>query len=183
MKRLEEPTLHKSLIMAALLALVALPAVPASARDLDGITKAEAALDAAWADSPLAVRQAFFVDGEPGGFGVYKVRADSKFKAGEKLVTYAEPVGYNWKANTDGTYSFGFDVDLSIKSPDGKELMSKADFAHLALTSHARNHEFMVILTLDLTGAGPGDYIAAYTLRDIASDKSTVINLPFSIVN
>ena len=60
--------------------------------------------------------------------------------------------------------------------------MQKPDFSKLALTSHAKNHEFMVTLTLDLTGADPGDYIASYTLRDIASDKSTVINLPFSIV-
>ena len=174
--------LHKTLVVVALLGLAGLPAATAQARDLDSIVKAEAGLDAAWAQSPLAIRRAFFVNGDPTGFGMYQARPDAKFKQGEKLVAYAEPVGYGWKANPDGTFTFGFDVDLAIKSPDGKELMQKADFAHLALTSHAKNHEFMVALTLDLTGADPGDYIAAYTLRDIASDKSTVINLPFSIV-
>ena len=33
---------------------------------------------------------------EPGGFGVYAERSN-EFKSGEKLVTYAEPVGYGWK--------------------------------------------------------------------------------------
>ena len=172
----------KKTVAAALLAVVALSVSPALARDLDAIAKAEATLDDAWAQSPLAVRQAFFVNGDPTGYGVYEARPDSKFKQGEKLVAYAEPVGYGWKANGDGTYTFGFNVDLTIKSGDGKELMQKPDFSKLALTSHAKNHEFMVTLTLDLTGADPGDYIASYTLRDIASDKSTVINLPFSIV-
>ena len=53
--------------------------------------------------------------------------------------------------------------------------------AVVALTSHAKNHEFMLAITLDLTGADPGKYVLEYTTRDIASDKSAVISLPFSI--
>lgn len=166
----------------ALLTLLILNAGPVSAQSLDDIAKAESALDTVWAKTPLTVRQAFFVTEPASGFGVYSKRPDAKFKQGEQLLAYAEPVGYGWKNNADGTYAFGFDIDLAIQSADGNQIMKKPNFAHLALTSHAKNHEFMVSLTLDLTGADPGDYIAAYTLRDIASDKSTVITLPFTIV-
>ena len=38
-------------------------------------------------------------------------------------------------------------------------------------------------LDLDLTGADPGSYVIEYTARDIASDKSAVISLPFTLTN
>jgi hypothetical protein len=147
---------------AAFLALTALGATPALAQSLDDIVKAEKAVDAAWQQSPLRFRQAFFVAEPPTGFGIYKTRPDQTFKVGEKLIAYAEPVGYGWKANDDGTNTFGFDIDLSVKTPDGKEL-------------------FKLALTLDLTGADPGSYVLEYTARDIASDKSAVISLPFTL--
>ena len=171
------------MVAAAFLALAATLAGPVEAQTLDDIAKADAALDAAWVKAPLAMRQAFFVDGTPSGFGIYEKRPNSNFKQGEKLVTYAEPVGYGWKGNADNTYVFGFDIDLTLKSADGVEIQKKGNFFHLAATSHAKNREFFITLTLDLTGAPVGDYIVDYTVHDIASDKSAVISQPFSIVN
>jgi len=165
------------------LMLGALSVGPVLAQSLDDIVKAEKAVDAAWAQSPLRFRQAFFVAEPPTGFGIYKLHSDAPFKVGEKLIVYAEPVGYGWKPNDDGTVTFGFDIDLAVKSPDGKELFKQANFSHVALVSHARNHEFMLALTLDLTGADPGSSVLEYTARDIASDKSAVISLPFTLTN
>jgi len=174
--------MHVRPIAAALLTLAVLLPGPAPAQSIDDINKAEAALDAAWAQLPLTIRHATFVTAAPTGYGVYTARPDAKFKPGERIVAYAEPLGYAWKTNADGTYTFGFDVDVAIEAADGTELQKQPNFAHLAFTSHARNHEFMVTLDLDLTGAEPGNYIAAYTLRDIASSKTATISLPFSIV-
>ena len=168
---------------AAFLLLTVFTAAPSLAQSLDDIVKAEKAVDAAWSQSPLRFRQAFFVSETPTGFGIYKQRPDAPFKVGDKLIVYAEPVGYGWKPNDDGTATFGFDVDVAVKSPDGKVLFNQANFSHLALTSHARNHEFMLALTLDLSGADPGQYVLEYTTRDIASDKSAVISLPFTLAN
>jgi hypothetical protein len=39
----------------------------------------------------------------------------------------------------------------------------------------------MVTLTMNVSGAPAGDYVLEYKLRDLASDKSAVINLPFQI--
>ncbi|HTJ56412.1 MAG TPA: hypothetical protein VL418_02450 [Devosiaceae bacterium] len=157
-------------------------AAPAFAQSVEDVDRAEQVVDTIWAQTPLSFRKALFVTGDPGGFGIYSARPDVPFKKGEKLVVYAEPVGYGWKDNGDGTYSFGFDVDLSIKSPDGTETVQK-NFSHLVLSSHAKNHEFMLTLTLNVDGAGPGKYLLQYTTHDIASNKSAVISLPFTIAD
>jgi hypothetical protein len=153
----------------------------ADAQTLGEIDQRIAAVREAWAATPLTVRKAFFVAKHPDGFGQYVVRPNNVFKAGEKLVAYAEPVGYGWKDIGGGQYEFGFKVDFLIKTPDGKILTGQQDFADLVEKSLARNLEFMVVLTLDVTGAPAGDYVVEYTLRDRTGPKSTSVSLPFKI--
>jgi hypothetical protein len=155
----------------------------AYAQTLEEIDKREAALAEAWSATPLTVRRAIFVSQHPDGFGQYVERADSTFKKGEKLVTYAEPVGFGWKPIGNDNYQFGFKVDFLIKTPDGKVLGGQENFADLSETSHARNREFMVVLTMSLTGAPTGSYLIEYTLRDITGAQSTSFSQPFKIVD
>jgi hypothetical protein len=154
----------------------------AAAQSLGDIERAEATVIEAWRQTPLAFRTAVIVDAPPQGFGIYHERAHNEFAPGEPIVIYAEPVGYAWRENPDGAYTFGFDVDLLLKTSDGAIVGGQENFQHLELTSRARNREFMLTLTLTVDGAPPGDYIVEYTTRDIASDKAGVISLPFSIV-
>ena len=151
------------------------------AQSLQDVEKAQAALIAAWEKTPLSVRRAIFVAKKAQGFGQFEERSSNVFKPGEPLIAYAEPVGYGWKDVGNGVFEFGFAVDFLIKSPDGKILAGQQDFAKLAERSHARNLEFMVTLTLNVTGAPPGDYVVEYKMRDIAGDKSTSFELPFKI--
>ena len=169
---------------AAFMAVLAFLAVPgmAAAQTLDDIELAEEAVIDAWRQTPLAFRTAVIVDAPPQGFGVFHERAHNEFAPGEPIVIYSEPVGYAWRENPDGTYTFGFDVDLLLKKTDGEIVGGQENFQHLELTSRARNREFMLTLTLTVDGAPPGDYVVEYTTRDIASDKAAVISLPFSIV-
>jgi hypothetical protein len=153
----------------------------ADAQTLEEIDKRMAAVGEAWAATPLTVRKVFFVAQRPDGFGQYVVRPNNVFKAGEKLVAYAEPVGYGWKDIGGGQYEFGFKVDFLIKTPDGKILTGQQDFADLVEKSLARNLEFMMVLTLDVSGAPAGDYVVEYTLRDRTGPKSTTVSLPFKI--
>ena len=60
-------------------------------------------------------------------------------------------------------------------------MTGQQDFADLVEKSLARNLEFMVVLTLDVTGAPAGDYVVEYTLRDRTGPKSTSVSLPFKI--
>src|SRR5688500_13642770 len=63
---------------------------------LDALNALSAAQDVIWQKSPLIVRKAFFVAAEPGGFGIYDLRNDSVFKKTDKLLIYAEPVGFGY---------------------------------------------------------------------------------------
>ena len=157
-------------------------AAPANAQTLQEIDKRDAAVIEAWNAAPLSIRKAIFVSEHPDGYGEYTERPSNAFKQGEKLIAYAEPVAYGWKDAGDGKYQFGFKVDFVVKSPDGKVLGGQENFADLTQTSHARNREFMVILTLNLSDAPPGDYIVEYKLHDIATNKTATFSLPFKIV-
>lgn len=166
-----------------LLPLAAAAAGGGHAQSLQEIEKREAALLEAWAATPLTIRRAMFVAEPPAGFGQYVERPDSTFKKGEKLVTYAEPVGYGWKAVGDGLLQFGFNADFLIKSPDGKVLAGQENFANLTQQGRARVREFMVLLTLNLSGAPAGDYVLEYKLRDVSGPKTVVFSQPFKIAD
>jgi len=163
------------------IALFALAPLPATAQDLAAIEAAEKALDAAWEAAPLSFRKVLFAS-EAMGFGAYIERSDNKFKPGQQILVYAEPVGYGYKANADGTNVLGAKVDLAIKTPAGEVALAQANFATLEITSHARNREFVLTLSLDLSGAPAGDYVLEYLVHDLASDETAPISLPFSIV-
>lgn len=155
-------------------------ATPALAQDMATLDTAEQAVSAAWDAAPLGFRKALFVT-DATAFGVYTEKGSSVFKSGEPIVVYAEPVGYGYIANADGTNNFGFTFDLSLKSPDGKEVAAQANFAKVEFTSHARNREFLVKLTLDLSDAPAGDYVIEYLAHDMGSEKTATLSLPFSV--
>lgn len=163
-----------------LITLALLAPAAATAQELEKLTAAEATVDAAWSEVPIAFRKVALVS-MANGFGIYEERKDNVFKAGEPVVAYAEPVGYGWKDNGDGTFNFGFSVDLLVKTPDGKIVAGQENFQRLELKSRARNKEFMLTLTLNLEGAPPGDYVVEYITRDITSSKSGKISLPVTI--
>jgi len=164
--------------VAAALLMLGSHAFAETSPDLD---RAEAAVVAAWIKAPLGVRRAFFVARPPEGFGIYERRPSNRFKPGETLFVYAEPVGFGWKPVGGDRVEFGFEVDFVIKKRDGTIIGGKDNFARLALQSHSRNREFMLKLSLDVAGVPSGDYVLQYRLRDIASDKSMSFELPFTI--
>jgi hypothetical protein len=154
----------------------------AQAQSLGEIDKREAAVLEAWNATPLTVRRAIFVDEHPDAYGDYVERKDNVFKKGDKLITYAEPVGYGWKDIGGGFFQFGFKVDFLVKTPDGKVVGGQEDFANLVKKSRAHLRDFMVTLNLSLGNTAPGDYVIEYKLRDIATDKTYTISQPFKIV-
>jgi hypothetical protein len=155
----------------------------AAAQSLDEIDKRQAAVIEAWQKTPLTIRRALFIEGEPHGFGLYQERSTKEFKPGEKIVVYAEPVGYGWKDAGQGMFELGFVVDFLIKSKDGEVLAGKENFMRIVTESHTRNMEFMVVLTLNMSSAPAGDYVVEYKLHDIASDKSATFEMPFKIAS
>ena len=170
--------MNRLLPLALAAALFATP--PAAAQDLAALAAAEQQVAEAWDATPLTFRKTLFASSIE-AFGVYDARDGSTFAPGEPIVVYAEPVGYGYKANTDGTYTFGFDFDLKVKDAEGDIVAGKDGFANFELVSRAQNREFLVSLTLSLNEAPAGDYVLEYLAHDIASDETATISMPFTI--
>lgn len=163
----------------AALAAALLLAAPVAAQD-DPLAAAEAAVAAAWAGTPLTIRNVKFAT-EITSYGIYAEKQGAVFAPGEPIIVYGEPVGYGYRDNGDGTWSFGFSFDYVVKSIDGDILGGKEGFQTYESTSHQQNREFLLNLTLALSGAQPGSYVLEYVAHDIASDETATITLPFSI--
>jgi hypothetical protein len=163
--------------------ILSLSALGANAQSIEEVDKRRAALIESWQLTPLTIRRAIFVKGEPRGFGLYEEHSSNEFRPGEKVIVYAEPVGYGWKELGNGLFQLGFVVDFVIKSKDGEILAGKDNFMRIATDSHTRNLEFMVVLTLNMSSAPAGDYVIEYKLHDIASDKTASFQMPFKIAS
>jgi len=135
----------------------------------------------AWQKMALTQRRAVFVSARPESYGVYEERNSTIFKAGEKLITYVEPIGYTWTANADGTYNYGIFVDFLVKQSDGKVLGGQEKLLKFAKRSRVRNQELMLVLTLSLGAVEPGEYLVEYTLHDDQSKKESKFTQNFTI--
>ena len=156
------------------------PAPSSSAVTLDDIDSLQQAVTDAWTDMPLTIRRVMFVTEKAPLLGAYSKRPTNVFKAGEKLFTYIEPVGYTWKQQGN-MFGFGVIVDFVIKGADGKILGGQENFAKLALASRTKLQEFMINLTMSIDGITPGKYVLEYKLHDLGSEKIVVVDQPFEI--
>jgi hypothetical protein len=154
----------------------------ANGQSLDEINKRDAAVREAWEKTPFSLRNAFFVSEAPEAFGSYAPRSSAPFKAGEEMIVYAEPVAYGWKSVEGGQYEFGFTVDLVVKTADGKVIVEKDNFGKMMFKSRAQNRELFLKLTVNLTGAGPGNYLIGFRVHDSeAENKTAMIELPMTL--
>lgn len=138
------------------------------------------AMEQAWKEAPISVQKALFVSAPADGFGIYNARADNVFPAGEALVVYLEPVGFDWKQQ-DGLFMSLLTVDFDLASPDGKVLAGQKGFGKFDFKSHVANTEYMANLTLNISGAPAADYLLVLTVNDELGGGSTKVSLPFSI--
>ncbi|MGH6735121.1 MAG: hypothetical protein ACRECX_03455 [Methyloceanibacter sp.] len=151
-----------------------------AAKNLEALESMRKARLKVWDEGPLLFRRALFVADSPGGFGIYNARPDTVFKPGEKLVIYAEPVGFKWQ-NKDGLEHALLVADLVLRAEDGNVVASQESFGEFRFDSHEQNMEVMAVLTIDFTGAPPGKYVVECTFRDQMGDKSAKFALPFEI--
>ena len=100
------------------------------------------------------------------------------FKAGEQLVVYTEPLAFEWKSLAGDQYEFGFTVDFVLKTAGGNGRQDK--FADLVFKSRTQNREIFLKLDLDVTGAFSGDYLLHLRAHDSETDKTAMIELPFT---
>ncbi len=164
----------------AMMTMTAIPSAQADEAALAALEKAREAFVAQWLKTPLSIRKAFFVAKPAGGFGMYEQRPDSVFKPGEKLLVYAEPVGYRW-GRADGRHVIAFSIDAALSTTSGKILWGQKNFMKMGLSSHERNTGFMAALTYNFTGLPAGDYVLDTTMNDVVGGGKASFSLPFSV--
>lgn len=130
---------------------------------------------------PFSVGKAVFVTEKPKAYGAYAAKPDAVFKPGEMLITYVELIGLNWKPMGDGLEKSSFSVDFEISEAGGKVLASQKKFGEFTFTGLVRNQEIFTHLTLDITGAEPGDYLLKYTVNDNVSSHFTTFEQKFTV--
>jgi hypothetical protein len=133
-----------------------------------------------WLKSPLSFATAVFVDKAGTNYGMFHPRPSNVFKKDEKLRVYAEPIGYAWQKIGD-LYSTNLVVDAALLAQGGKVLWSKKSFGVFKLASRRRFMEYMMNLTLSISGIPPGNYIVQYTVSDKIGGNNARIKLPFAV--
>lgn len=131
---------------------------------------------------PFSVRTAVFVSDKPKAFGAYTPRDGSAFSPGEPLVTYVELIGLSWKDIGEGKQQSNFSVDLELKDKAGETLAAQKEFGNFTFTGFVANQEIYTHLTLDVSGADPGDYVLHYTINDNVGNKVTAFEQPFTVL-
>jgi len=164
--------------------------VPARLRQVEALvqqnkpTEALAALDETaavlWEQAPLTFRRALWVDGKPGGFGVFNPRANAVFDAATPMLAYAEPVGFGWQRDGE-TWRTDLAVGIVIKERSGREIGRQDNFGRLQIASRLKNRAFMTDFTYTLRGLPPGSYQIETRIRDAVSGKSGSFTLPFTV--
>ena len=131
---------------------------------------------------PLTIGKGLFTETVPSAYGIYTPRKDTIFKPGEPLITYLELIGLTWNpASEAGKQQTNFTVDFELTDSKGEILASQKTFGNFGFTGLYRNQEIFTHLTLDLSGAAPGDYVLRYIVNDTASARSTKLEQRFTI--
>jgi hypothetical protein len=160
---------------------VAKPADGQTAATLAALGDAENAVIDIWNRLPLQARNVMFVSQRASAYGGYEKRASNVFAPGEKLFTYAEPIGYKWQETSPGTFQFGVTIDFEVLTADGKILGGQRAFQNIAFTTHYRNRELFLNLSVSLEGVTPGNYVLAYDVHDKFGAAKVRTEQPFTI--
>jgi len=114
------------------------------------------------------------------------VHSANTFAPGETMYLYVEPVGFthspsaNEGANT--RYTIDISADIIISAPNGTELASIIDLPVIKVTSHQKNTELSLLLTLTQIKPFPiGDYNIKYVVKDKPSDRTFDITKEITI--
>lgn len=138
------------------------------------------ALYRAWDKSPFLLTSMLMVQEPAKGYGLYEPRSSNVFKPNEKIFIYAEPAAYGFKKSGD-RFEFGFSVDFSVATEDGRILGGQKEFGSFTFNSRVANTETMLSLTLTISGLEPGRYVLEITVHDKIGGGAVSRTLPFAV--
>ena len=151
----------------------------AEGKTVEALDALDSAVDAIWSASPLAFRKVVVVNSSA-GHGLFEERADKTFKPDEKMMIYVEPVAFGY-GTADSKTTVGFTADLAIENMSGQVLGEAKNVFSLSTPSTPKKREFSMILSFGVPFLRPGEYKAAFTVRDQNSDKTGTFEVPFTV--
>jgi len=144
----------------------------AAARDyVKALSALKSLMVSLWAESALALSNVKFVKGADNSYGMYALRENDAFTAGEPIYLYAEPSGYVINKNAAGYFEFGFKADFQVADESGKVLGGQNEFAVMPFKSWNPNTEISITFTYTLSGLEKGKYKIITQVSDTHSAK------------
>ena len=129
----------------------------------------------------IFLRKTVLVTEEPPLFEAYVPRKDNRYRPGEAIFLFAEPVGYTI-LEQDGVYSYDVTADVTIVDSNGVIRGGQKDFGSWKFASRRPVVELGLYFTFDLSGLDEGDYIIETVIRDRNSPKTASFSTPVTIV-
>ena len=147
---------------------------------LDAVLAMDAAVARLWDKVQLTYIETLFVSARPKAYGVYDLRENNTFKAGEEMIVYTELIGYGYGRDED-YFTVLLKADMEVKSEAGKVLGGQKDFITLSHRSRVPAREFFAVIIYNFSDIAPGKYILTTKLKDQNSDQWASFDLPFEI--
>ncbi len=134
-----------------------------------------------WNRMGLSIPTALLTHEKAQGYGIYNPRDDNVYAKGQPVQAYLEPVGYRVREVQPGLFVFGVSVDVAILRPAGEVVWGKENFFQKTVESRRFNRDFYLTITLNISGAPPGDYVLKFTVRDKQGVAPAEARLPIRI--
>ena len=125
-------------------------------------------------------RRVVLVSEEPTSFGSYLPKPDNRYRAGDPVLIYVEPMGYTI-SEEGGLYRFHLTADFTLVSGKGAILGGQRDFGRWEMTSRQPPTDFMMLFTYEFSGLVPGDYTIETLIKDANSDRTLTLNTPIVV--
>jgi hypothetical protein len=114
------------------------------------------------------------------------VSSANTFSPGDTMSLYVEPVRFTHSPSTHESantrYTIDIAADIIISAPNGTELASIIDLPVIKVTSHQKNTELSLLLTLTQIKPFPiGDYNIKYVVKDKPSGRTFDITKEITI--
>jgi len=149
---------------------------------LERLESHKAAELALWRDMEgMSLRQALLVTEEPASYGAYTPRESNRFRQGEPIIVYAEPVGHTIREE-NGLYRIRLTADYALLDGAGTLLAGQRDIGSWEMESRRPVLEFMLFFTYDFSDFPAGAYTLETVVKDALSEGSLTIDTPIVIV-
>ncbi len=144
----------------------------------------EAAEDEFWKRLPLSIKTATFTKKAATGWGMFDPHSN-RFKAGEMMYIYVEPIGYRYSLSGSGRdrfYHMRMKIGVKLSTQDGQTLFSTDSFGMFDVVSRRPNKELFFHFEINIpANVRAGKYQLSLIINDLIGNQYQSVTLPFVV--